>query len=185
MQAHSSHGTGPQRELGADPVPGGDAGLFERLRQDPALQDAAYDPPFCDFNLVIDNHGTAVNVTVPEGHRAHQVPLQPQRRHGADRRGGAGSGGAPGIGLEITREGTPPELPPDHPLVAARRQTSPAGAAHRALRHGCLRAAELAPCVILGPGTIETAHSPHECVAMADLAAAVPLFARILTAGSI
>ena len=28
-------------------------------------QDAAYDPPFSDFNLVIDNHGAAVNVSVP------------------------------------------------------------------------------------------------------------------------
>ena len=36
------------------------------LRSDPAFQDPAYDPPFSDFNLVIDNHGAAVNVTVPK-----------------------------------------------------------------------------------------------------------------------
>ena len=50
--------------------------LFERLRTDPALQDAGYDPPFSDFNPVIDNHGTAVNVTVPKATRADQIPLQ-------------------------------------------------------------------------------------------------------------
>jgi acetylornithine deacetylase/succinyl-diaminopimelate desuccinylase-like protein len=34
----------------------------------------------------------------------------------------------------------------------------------------------------LGPGTIATAHTPRECVALADLAAAVPIFQRILSA---
>ena len=29
--------------------------LHDRLRSDPALQDAAYTPPFSDFNLVLDN----------------------------------------------------------------------------------------------------------------------------------
>ena len=39
--------------------------VFERLLTDRTLQDDAYDPPFSDFNVVIDNHGTAINVTVP------------------------------------------------------------------------------------------------------------------------
>ena len=39
--------------------------LFDRLLSDKSLQDEAYDPPFSDFNPVIDNHGTAINVTVP------------------------------------------------------------------------------------------------------------------------
>ena len=43
----------------------------------------------------------------------------------------------------------------------------------------------IAPCVVLGPGTIETAHTPRECVPLADLAAAVPLFGRILAGGGI
>jgi acetylornithine deacetylase len=48
-------------------------------------------------------------------------------------------------------------------------------------------AAELqavAPCVVLGPGSITVAHTPHECVRIAELAAAVPLFGRILAAGA-
>ena len=40
--------------------------IFQRLRSDTSLQDADYDPPFSDFNVVIDNHGAAVNVTVPK-----------------------------------------------------------------------------------------------------------------------
>jgi acetylornithine deacetylase/succinyl-diaminopimelate desuccinylase-like protein len=37
----------------------------------------------------------------------------------------------------------------------------------------------LAPCVILGPGDIGQAHAPDECVSIADLAAAVPLFMQL------
>ena len=37
----------------------------------------------------------------------------------------------------------------------------------------------LAPCVIMGPGDIAKAHSPDECVSVAELEAAVPLFMRL------
>jgi len=39
----------------------------------------------------------------------------------------------------------------------------------------------LAPCVIMGPGDIGKAHAPDECVAIAELAAAVPQFMRLAT----
>jgi acetylornithine deacetylase/succinyl-diaminopimelate desuccinylase-like protein len=42
----------------------------------------------------------------------------------------------------------------------------------------------LAPCVVLGPGSTLSAHTPHEHVALAELAAAVPVFRRLLAAGA-
>ena len=41
----------------------------------------------------------------------------------------------------------------------------------------------LAPCVVLGPGTIAVAHSPGEHVPLAELARAVPLFRHLVMAG--
>ena len=41
----------------------------------------------------------------------------------------------------------------------------------------------LAPCVVLGPGTIAVAHSPGEHVPLAELARAVPLFRRLVSTG--
>jgi acetylornithine deacetylase len=41
----------------------------------------------------------------------------------------------------------------------------------------------LAPCLVLGPGDVGTAHTPRECVRAQDLLDAVPLFARVLEAG--
>src|SRR3712207_1014766 len=91
--------------------------LHERLRGDPAMQDPAYDPPFSDFNLVLDNHGTALNVTVARAtagikyrYTASQdpAPVMEAVRNAARR-----------AGLTVTegREGPPPELPADHPLI--------------------------------------------------------------------
>ena len=78
-----------------------------------------------------------------------------------------------------------PNCRSDHPLV--RLAADLTGQAPRTAPYGtdASELQDIAPCVILGPGTIETAHTPHECVALADLAAAVPLFAQILAAGSI
>jgi acetylornithine deacetylase len=154
--------------------------VFERLRHDPACTMPAYDPPFSDFNLILDNHGTAVNVTVAKAtarikfRRSRKVdyaPIEAAVREAAARAG---------VTLTEKREGTPPELPADHPLVALAVRETGAGRAHRALRHRCERIAGPRPLHRAGPGDDRTAHTPRECVAVADLAAAVPLFRRLL-----
>src|SRR5690349_14114010 len=63
VQAHSSTGRGTNANWALIPFLAEMRTIQARLRDDPALHDADYDPPFADFNLVIDNHGTAVNVT--------------------------------------------------------------------------------------------------------------------------
>jgi acetylornithine deacetylase/succinyl-diaminopimelate desuccinylase-like protein len=184
IQAHSSTGLGRNANWALIPFLAEMKSIHERLRDDPALHDAAYDPPFTDFNLIIDNHGTAVNVTAAlatcrikfrASRSLARRPILDAVRAAADRAG---------LELEIAAEGEPPELPADHPLIALAARL--AGAAPRTAAFGT-DASELqaiAPCVILGPGTIETAHTPHECVKIAELAAAVPLLARMLAEGA-
>ena len=184
LQAHSSTGIGRNANWALIPFLAEMKAIHDRLVADPALYDAAYDPPFTDFNLVLDNHGTAVNVTAAlatcrikfrASRSLDRAPILDQVRAAADRAG---------IELTIAAEGTPPELPADHPLIALASRF--AGAAPRTAAFGtdASELQALAPCVILGPGGIETAHTPHECVAVAALEAAVPLLARFLAAGS-
>lgn len=183
VQAHSSTGQGSNANWALIPFLTEMRDLQRRLRQDPALQDPAYDPPFCDFNLVIDNHGTAVNVTPAKAtarikfrssHRLDRAPILDAVRAAGERAG---------VAVTIAEEGPPPELPADHPLI--RLAAALTGQAPRTAPYGtdASELQALAPCVILGPGTIETAHTPRECVALRDLAAAVPLFGRILAEG--
>jgi len=182
VQAHSSTGLGTNANWALIPFLAEMKVIFERLRHDPTFHDAAYDPPFSDFNLVIDNHGTAVNVTVAKA----SARIKFRRSRNIDYSGieAAVQEAAQRTGVTVTekREGRPPELPTDHPLIELGAQMT--GQPARTAPYGtdASELQELAPCMVLGPGSIATAHTPHECVPVAELAAAVPLFRRILSA---
>lgn len=184
VQAHSSTGLGVNANWALIPFLTEMKTVFERLRHDAAFHDAAYDPPFSDFNLVIDNHGTAVNVTVAKA--SARIKFRRSRRidYSGIEAAVKDAAARAGVMLSEKREGTPPELPADHPLIAL--GVSVTGEAARTAPYGtdASELQELAPCIVLGPGGIGTAHTPHECVAVADLAAAVPLFRRMLSAGA-
>jgi acetylornithine deacetylase len=179
VQAHSSTGKGRNANWALIPFLVEMKAVYERLRSDRGLQDPDYDPPFSDFNLVIDNHGAAVNVTVPVATARikfrYSAKLDPQPVLDAVYAAAARAD----VSVTEAREGFPPELPADHPLV--RRCADVTGKAPRTAPYGT-DASELqaiAPCVVLGPGDIVEAHTPTEKIRLADLAAAVPLLMRL------
>ena len=181
IQAHSSTGKGLNANWALPDFLSEMKAMYLRLRSDPTLHDADYDPPFSDFNLTIDNHGAAVNVTVPMATvrikfrysaKVDPAPVLDVVRGAAQRAG---------LALSEAREGFPPELPADHPLIAlccAQTNRSPLTAPYGT---DASELQALAPCVILGPGDIAEAHTPQEKLRLADLDAAVPLFMRLAT----
>jgi acetylornithine deacetylase len=184
IQAHSSTGRGRNANWDLLPFLMDMRALHERLRKDAALQDPDYDPPFSDFNLVLDNHGSAVNVTVPKATATikfrYSAKVDPQPvadivRDAARRAG---------LAVSEAREGRPPELPETHPLVRLCSEVS--GLAPRVAAFGtdASELQALAPCVIMGPGDIAVAHAPEESAAIAELAAAVPVFIRLAQAAA-
>ena len=184
VQAHSSTGKGRNANWELIPFLAEMRELARRLRDDPAFRDPAYDPPFPDFNLVIDNHGTAVNVTVARAtcrikfRRSRGLrpePVLAAVRSAAERTG---------VSLEIVSEGDAPELPADHPLVRLCAELSGRAPATVPFGTDAVALQALAPCVVLGPGDIGLAHTPEERVPVAELAAAVPLMARFLERGA-
>lgn len=180
LQAHSSTGQGRNANWSLVPFMVDMQRLFERLRTDPSLQDQAYVPPFSDFNPVIDNHGTALNVTVPKA----TVRIKYRYSAGIDPATVIGSvqhsAQQHGLEVTVTHEGSPPELPANHPLIAMAGSmvgnpapaTAPFGTDASELQ-------TLSPCVIFGPGDVSEAHKPTEKVSLSALAAAVPVFARM------
>jgi acetylornithine deacetylase len=184
VQAHSSTGKGRNANWDLIPFLAEMRALWQRLRDDPAFHDPGYEPPFPDFNLVLDNHGAAVNVAVPlatcriklrHTRSVGPEPVLEAVRTAAERAG---------VSLEIADEGTAPELASDHPLVRLCAELSGRAPATVPFGTDAVALQALAPCVVLGPGDIGVAHTPHEQVAVADLAAAVPLMARILERGA-
>ena len=179
IQAHSSTGQGRNANWDLIPFLMDMKSVFERLRIDASLQDTDYTPPFSDFNVVIDNHGAAMNVTVPKATARikfrYSAKVDPtpvlQAVHAAAER----------FNIQVTeaREGFPPELPADHPLVRLCVDSvgKPPGTAPYGTDASELQS--IAPCVVLGPGDIVEAHTPTEKVRVADLVAAVPIFMQL------
>lgn len=176
VQAHSSTGAGHNANWDLIPFLADMKAVFERLRTDQSLQDDAYDPPFSDFNLVIDNHGTAINVTVPVATARikfrYSAKIDPAPIRAAVHEAAAQHG----VTVTEAEEGTPPELPDSDPFVqrcvdasGQPSQTAPFGTDASILQ-------SIAPCVVMGPGDIGVAHKPGEAVRVDELVAAVPLF---------
>jgi acetylornithine deacetylase len=179
IQAHSSTGRGRNANWDLLPFLMEMRTLHESLRHNPGLQDPAYDPPFSDFNLVLDNHGAAVNVTVPKATAIikfrYSAKVDPQPvvdtvRAAAERAG---------LALTEAREGNPPELAQTHPIVQLCSKVAGAAASVAPYGTDASELQALAPCVNLGPGDIAQAHAPDESVSIADLAAAVPIFMQL------
>jgi acetylornithine deacetylase len=179
VQAHSATGRGTNANWALLPFLVEMQALFDRLRTDPALQDRDYDPAFSDLNLVLDNHGAAINVTVPQATARlkfrYSAKVDPAPVLDAVYRAAKRAG----VTVSEAREGSPPELPADHPLVRLCADitgnqpcTVPFGTDASVLQ-------ALAPCVVLGPGDIGVAHASGEAVSIAALDAAIPVFMRL------
>jgi len=180
VQAHSSLGTGRNANWALIPFLAEMKALAERLRSDGSLHDPAYSPVFSDFNLILDNHGAAVNVTVPRAtarikfRYSRSIDPTPVVRAVEEAAARAG------LSLRVTRQGRPPETPADNPLVRAAEALTGHGAETRPFGTDASELQDIAPCIILGPEVMDTAHSPRECARIELLAAAVPVFHRLM-----
>ena len=139
VQAHSSTGRGRNANWELIPFLMEMKGVFERLRSDASLQDPDYDPPFSDFNVVIDNHGAAVNVTVPKATARIKFRYSAKMDPTPVLQAVQDAAGRFGIAVSEAREGFPPELPPDHQLVRLCVDVTRQARRHRALRHRRIR----------------------------------------------
>jgi acetylornithine deacetylase/succinyl-diaminopimelate desuccinylase-like protein len=179
VQAHSSTGRGRNANWALIPFLAEMKDVFGRLRTDVRLQDPAYDPPFSDFNIVIDNHGAAVNVTVPKATARIKFRYSAKLDPSPVLKAVHDAANHHGITVTEAREGSPPELPADHKLVQLCEAVAgkPAGTAPYGTDASELQA--IAPCVVLGPGDIAEAHTPTEKARVADLVAAVPVLIEL------
>jgi acetylornithine deacetylase len=181
IQAHSSTGTGRNANWTLIPFLAEMKTVFERLLTDRSLQDDAYDPPFSDFNLVIDNHGTAVNVTVPVATARikfrYSAGIDPTPIRDAVHAAAA----AYDVTVAEMAEGTPPELPDTDPFVRQCAEVSGRSSTTAPFGTDASVLQAIAPCVVMGPGDIGVAHKPDEAVRIAELVAAVPIFQALAT----
>ena len=185
VQAHSSTAEGRNANIALIPFLADMRELHLELRREQAHQDPAYQPPWCDLNIVIDNHDAAPNVTV--GRATCRMKLRYSKRVDPEwivervQRSAA----THGLELRVQREAPPPELPEDHSLV--RLAAEVAGKNPHVVGFGT-DASELsraAPCVVFGPGSIGDAHTPDESIDVAELERSVPLLVDLIKGAAV
>ncbi|MDQ2763410.1 MAG: M20/M25/M40 family metallo-hydrolase [Pseudomonadota bacterium] len=179
VQAHSSTGSGRNANWALIPFLAEMKTIFERLSTDRGLQDDAYDPPFSDFNLIIDNHGTALNVTVPVATARIKFRYSAGIDPAPIRLAVQDAAARHGVRVAEAEEGRPPELPADHWFVRQCIDVSGEAATTAPFGTDASVLQALAPCVVMGPGDIGVAHKPGEAVLIRDLALAVPMFKEL------
>ncbi len=158
------HRPRPQRQLGPDPVPGGDESDIPtpahrhnaaRRRLHAAIQ--RLQPGDRQPRRRSERHR-------PQGHRAHQIPLLGSGRSNRRIAGGVRRSQTPRDRRDRGSRRLPPELPADHPLV--RLCADLAGQPPTTAPYGT-DASELqaiAPCVVLGPATSpKRTRQPRRC----------------------
>ena len=177
VQAHSAKGTGPQRQLGADPVPGRD--------EDP-VRPAADRPRRCRMTPTIRRSATSTwssTTTAPRSTSPFRwrrrgsssaTPPRSTRRRSASRC--ARRRARHGVTVTEAEEGCPPELPADHPFV--RHCVEVAGQARDdgAVRHRCVDPADDRALRGDGARRYRRRAQARRGGRLADLAAAVPVF---------
>lgn len=182
IQAHSSTAHGLNANIALIPFLSEMRDLHLALRADPRLQDPSYVPPWCDLNIIVDNHGTATNITPPLAtcrmKFRYSKAIDPAwviaRVEAAAHRYG--------LDLTVRQEGTPPELPADHPLVQLAAAATGAAPDVGAFGSDASQFAAVAPTLILGPGSMEQAHKPEEFIDLEQLARSVSIFQRLALA---
>lgn len=183
VQAHSSTGEGINANLALVPFLAEMRELHYTLRRDTRYHDPLYTPPFCDLNFVVDNYGAAPNMTV--GKATCRIKFRYSKSFDPEWVVEAVQAAArrSGLALAVVREASPPELPPDHPLVRLGERLSgqPARVAGLGTEASELKA--LAPTIVIGPGRIEDAHKPGESIDVAQLEQSVALYRRFLEEG--
>jgi acetylornithine deacetylase len=179
VQAHSSLAEGRNANIALIPFLADMRELHLKLRSDPAFQDAAYDPTWCDLNIIVDNYGTAPNTTVGQAtcrmkmrysKSIDPAPIVETVRRSAERHR---------LELEIRPEASPPELPAAHPLVALVESIAGRAAGVAAIGTEASEYKKVAPPLIIGPGYIDHSHKPTEHIRVADLERARDLFSTL------
>ena len=181
--AHSSSGKGVNANIAMIPFINEMGKLYEELVEDEAYWDPDFEPPFPDWNITLDNHGTAANVTVPLStcrvnfrfsRTLDPGPVMARVRESAEKAG---------VELESWSSGPPLYIPQDSELVQLALEVTgeqaPISVPYRT--DGCMLA-EAVPCIVVGPGDLRQAHTVNEWVSVEQLHQSVDLYMKFIQA---
>ncbi len=179
--AHSSTSEGINANLAMIPFLSEMKRIHDETRDDPAWQDASFDPPGISWNIGINDHTRAMNMTAERS--VCTVYFRPAPGHDAtslierSRRTAEGLG----LGFEMLWAGKPLYVDPESDFVGEVLALS-ASERPETVCYGTDAAVltDLENLVVLGPGDIAQAHTFDEWILLEQLEKGASLYARMI-----
>ena len=179
--AHSSTRDGVNANLAMIPFLAEMKAIHDETLADPAWLNDEFDPPWISWNIGINDHNRAVNITAPQS--VCTVYFRPMPGQDADGLVSRAEAAAKRCGLDFTWEcrGLPLYGDPHSDFVRetlriANRDTA------RTVGYGtdgvCFT--ELKQILVLGPGSIQQAHTDDEWISLDQLTAGTDVYERLL-----
>jgi acetylornithine deacetylase len=179
--AHSSTNKGLNANLAMIPFLSEMKSIHDELLRDPEWQNGEFDPPGVSWNIGINDHTPAINITPPQS--ICTVYFRPMPGQDGDVLIERARQAAERNGLEFRRghSGRPLYVDPHSPFVQSVLRLS-GKTAPRTVAYGTDGAmfGELKNMLVLGPGDISQAHTHDEWIELAELERGTSLYSRLI-----
>lgn len=181
IAAHSSTSVGVNANIRMIPFLAEMKELHDRLQTDPAIRNIEFDPPTPGWNIGINDHTPAVNVTPPQSIcTIYYRPMPGDDVAGVMKQVEAAAK-RHGLEYRIIRNGAPMYCDPQSPWVtkileiAGRKKAFTAPYGTDGVMFG-----QHFPVVVCGPGDIAQAHTVDEWIALEQLNLGVDFYTRVI-----
>lgn len=179
--AHSSTNKGINANLAMIPFLVEMKAMHDELERDPKWQNPEFDPPVVSWNIGINDHTAAVNITPPQS--VCTVYFRPMPGQDAESLMDRARSAAERCGLEFKRGHGGPSLYVDPKSQFVQEVLKQAGkTTPRTVAYGTdgVMFTAMKNLLVLGPGDIAQAHTWDEYIDLAHLEAGTQLYARLM-----
>jgi acetylornithine deacetylase len=179
--AHSSTNQGLNANLAMIPFLSEMKAIHDELEHDPTWQNGEFDPPGISWNIGINDHTPAINITAPQS--ICTVYFRPMPGQNGETLIDRARQAAERCGLEFRRghSGRPLYVDPNSPFVQTVLKLA-GKSSPRTVAYGTDGAmfGELKNMLVLGPGNIAQAHTHDEWIELAELERGTALYSRLI-----
>jgi acetylornithine deacetylase len=179
--AHSSTSHGINANLAMIPFLVEMKAIHDAIERDPAWQHAEFDPPGVSWNIGINDHTAAINITAPQS--ICTVYFRPSPGQNPEALIERARSAAERCGVEFRRghSGRPLYVDPQSPFVQSVLRLAGKQRA-RTVAYGTDGAmfGELKNILVFGPGDIAQAHTHDEWISLEQLELGTAMYARLI-----
>ncbi len=179
--AHSSTSEGINANLAMIPFLAEMKKIHDELLNDPAWQNDEFDPPVVSWNIGINDHTRAINITPPQSVCTVYFRCMPGQDADALLDRARSAAATCGVEFEVRMKGSPLYVDPKSEFV--RKVLRLAGRdTPRTVAYGTDGAmfTELKNIVVFGPGDIAQAHTHDEWIALDELERGTEMYGRMI-----